>query len=777
VSDGHAKLPGPQAGKPLEGRPASAPPDRLESWKEIAAYLKRGLSTVQRWEKQEGLPVYRLQHDKGSTVFAYRAELDAWWHSGHSQLRGDEEEEKPPPEATAPLTVSDNGDGRAHVGGQEPEAQLQPASSRRRRLMWLAGTAVALVVLAAAVVYRLVPRPSVPLRFQSHDTVLIASFDNRTGESLFDGTVEAALSRELTNSRFASVAPRARIDDTLALMRKPANTRVDAALGREICLRDGGIRSMITGRIDKLGPTYLLGAQLVDPTSGRTVASFEEEASGQAAILPAVHRLSDSVRKALGEATSQIRRSDAALQKVTTPSLKALQLYTQANEELAEGKYSTALELLRQAIAEDRDFASSYLLAAYALANQGKPAKEVMPYAKRALELSPQASEPERYFIEASYYQFTHQADKAIAAYQALLRVDPGSYWGAGNLGDLYRGSNLVQQAVDTFVESAELRPNSFDAQMKAAYYLAIVADNPDGARPYIDRANTLLSEMSAGARSQVPEAAMWVHLYPAYRAWMRDDIALAETELAQAEKQPIEHDTLAEPRDFGCFSLALGQARKAEAWFRMVSRQDPLLYDSDLVILRYARGDHAALRSSLREMARLPEQGIAPVSLMIHEGLLHEADESAAIRWYPKQVPDVELLRGELLLAKGRTDQGVSLLRRGLDRERGWAVPIYFLGAESLARAYERQGNTSAAVRTLEEASANRARVNFEVAMAGAPFWMQDQMELARLYRRLGRVQDAQKIEGELRKLLTYADPDFPLLVELKKLQKAPNN
>ena len=55
---------------------------------------------------------------------------------------------------------------------------------------------------------------------------------------------------------------------------------------------------------------------------------------------------------------------------------------------------------------------------------------------------------------------------------------------------------------------------------------------------------------------------------------------------------------------------------------------------------------------------------------------------------------------------------------------------------------------------------------------MSGAPFWMRDEMDLARLYRRLGRVQDAERIEAELRKLLAYADPDFPLLVELKKLQ-----
>ena len=59
--------------------------ERLDSWKEIAAYLKRDESTVRRWE-QEGLPVHRHPHKKKATVFAYKSEVDVWWNDGHSQL-------------------------------------------------------------------------------------------------------------------------------------------------------------------------------------------------------------------------------------------------------------------------------------------------------------------------------------------------------------------------------------------------------------------------------------------------------------------------------------------------------------------------------------------------------------------------------------------------------------------------------------------------------------------------------------------------------------------
>src|SRR5258707_12986877 len=56
--------------------------DRLDSWKEIAAYLNRSERTVRRWEEREGLPVHRLVHDKRGSVYAYKRELDEWWTRG-----------------------------------------------------------------------------------------------------------------------------------------------------------------------------------------------------------------------------------------------------------------------------------------------------------------------------------------------------------------------------------------------------------------------------------------------------------------------------------------------------------------------------------------------------------------------------------------------------------------------------------------------------------------------------------------------------------------------
>ena len=75
-------------GEPSQGMTPSVKPaeDRLDSWKEIAAYLNRDVTTVQRWEKREGMPVHRHLHDRMGSVYAFSSELDAWVQSRRLRL-------------------------------------------------------------------------------------------------------------------------------------------------------------------------------------------------------------------------------------------------------------------------------------------------------------------------------------------------------------------------------------------------------------------------------------------------------------------------------------------------------------------------------------------------------------------------------------------------------------------------------------------------------------------------------------------------------------------
>jgi Tol biopolymer transport system component len=104
------------------------PKDRLDSWKEIAAYLQRDVTTVQRWEKREGMPVHRHLHDKAGSVFASRAELDAWVRSRNP-------------------TAEENGNGGA---APAPQTQTQPPTPTFRTAWKFLVLLAALGVLAIA---------------------------------------------------------------------------------------------------------------------------------------------------------------------------------------------------------------------------------------------------------------------------------------------------------------------------------------------------------------------------------------------------------------------------------------------------------------------------------------------------------------------------------------------------------------------------------------------------------------------------------------------------
>jgi len=107
--------------------------DRLDSWKEIAAYLKRDVTTVQRWEKREEMPVHRHLHDRMGSVYASKAELDAWTRSRNLPA------------------AQENGNGA--VAPQPPAPPPLPARSSPTRWTFVLPLAAAVCVLAIAAIF------------------------------------------------------------------------------------------------------------------------------------------------------------------------------------------------------------------------------------------------------------------------------------------------------------------------------------------------------------------------------------------------------------------------------------------------------------------------------------------------------------------------------------------------------------------------------------------------------------------------------------------------
>src|SRR6201995_3486851 len=132
--------------------------DRLNSWKEIAAYLSRDVTTVQRWEKREGMPVHRHLHDRMGSVYASRSELDAWvrgrnlriaQENGNDALPVDTPAQTPPTPFTAsPGKTPKNQTPSNSARAPDAQAGVVPGSRRRtRKQQWLL-LAICLILIA-----------------------------------------------------------------------------------------------------------------------------------------------------------------------------------------------------------------------------------------------------------------------------------------------------------------------------------------------------------------------------------------------------------------------------------------------------------------------------------------------------------------------------------------------------------------------------------------------------------------------------------------------------
>jgi len=657
------------------------------------------------------------------------------------------------------------------ITSKAPADSSVPSGSflKRRRALagTIIGTAALLLMGAAWFVRNHFFQPQKP-DLGELTWVLISKFDNRTGEPVFDGTLEYALERELSNSSFVNVAPRERVEDALRLMKKSLNASIDANLGREICLRDGGIRVLLGGRVEKLGSTYSLSVLLVDPTGGATIASVNDEAPGQQQVLAVMRRLSNNVRAALGEALPAIRESNEKLEKVTTPSLRALQLYTEAMALINERKWGPAAELLKSAISTDPEFASANIYCAWALRNQGSPREQWLPYRERAFQLAGASSDVERYFILGSYYSILRQDEQSIAPYQALLRLRPEHDWGISNLIQAYRRLGRVQESVPYILRRAQLRPNDFNVNHAAAAALALRQSSIAQARPYLQRARELAASDSAKSN---PWGLAWTQLFSFHEHWLQGEMgaALAEVDAAAQKislQGGVQGDHLAL---FTAWAyLTLGQLKTAEELFQKIpSDQGALAFrHAYQIAIALAKKNDAALRNHAAAYLAKPRPAeVLTAMLLARSGLLSQAQKAIDLQKGLLSNSHLKITSGELALARGQNAQAVSQLREGLRLLQFGGSPEFFFGSESLADALARQGNIKEAIQVLKESTQQKAGAY----PASGFFWLRNQWRLAQFHRELGQETEAQAIETELQKLLVYADSDHPIVSQLK--------
>ncbi|HXP42142.1 MAG TPA: protein kinase [Candidatus Acidoferrales bacterium] len=268
-----------------------------------------------------------------------------------------------------------------------------------RRKLWLA---VTLLVMAASIAGGFYWRLRHRNRLTVKDTVVLADFSNKTGDAIFDDTLEQALSVALGQSPFLNVLSDSKVETVLKLMTRPPDTALTPEIAREVCQR-AGARAYVAGSIAKLGSEYVLGVRAVECESGDILTEMQSTAASKENVLATLGRAASELRGNLGESLTSRQKFGMPLEQATTHSLEALSQYSAARRIDNFNGDSAAIPLYKRAIELDPNFASAYtsLSTAYSNLTQYELAAE---NGRKAYELRGRASERERYGIEENYY-------------------------------------------------------------------------------------------------------------------------------------------------------------------------------------------------------------------------------------------------------------------------------------------------------------------------------------------------------------------------------------
>lgn len=283
--------------------------------------------------------------------------------------------------------------------------------------------------------------------------VVLATFDDRTGQDL-GNVVTEALRIDLQQGSVLNLVDAPDIAPALDRMEVPAGTPLSADLARELAIREG-IPAVLDGAVASVGSGYILTATLRAAENGRSLANFRVTADGQDQVIGAIERLSRDIRNKSGETLTSIR-AGKPLAQVTTSSLEALQLYTEAVQAFdRDNDRVRSAALLEQALARDSTFAMAWRQLAFAIQANRNPTRS-REAISRAFQYRDRLQELERYLVEAVYHgTITGDRTGVIAANQNALRLEPDHPSALNNLalqymrlGDYDRAEELLRRAV-----------------------------------------------------------------------------------------------------------------------------------------------------------------------------------------------------------------------------------------------------------------------------------------------------------------------------------------
>ena len=334
-------------------------------------------------------------------------------------------------------------------------------------LKWVGAGVIGLLVVVG-IVFRtkLSPHPSAvhaPL------TLLIADFDNKTGDTVFDGTLEPMLGIALEGAPFISSYNRGQAKKVAARL-QPGTTHMDAALSQLVAVREG-VNVVVSGSIAQEGNGYKVYVTTLDPATGKSILKEQRDASNKQDVLAAAGKLAERLRKELGDTTEQ-----SAAETFTASSLEAAHAYAVGQDFQQAGKWTESMNAYGQAIALDSNLGRAYAGTATVYANLGKR-QDAEKYFGLAMAHIDRMTDREKYRTRSAYYLFMRNQPKAIEELTALVNQYPADTVGHGNLALAYFYSRNMSKALEEQKLALEITPHSVLQRINLAMYALYAGD------------------------------------------------------------------------------------------------------------------------------------------------------------------------------------------------------------------------------------------------------------------------------------------------------------
>jgi len=360
------------------------------------------------------------------------------------------------PSATAAIRRSSSSNAAAGV----------PATGGNRWKILL--PAAMLLIVAVAAIFYFRTREATASRLTEKDKIVLADFDNKTGDPVFDDTLKQGLSVQLEQSPFLDLLSERKVIETLSLMGRGSDQRLTSAVAREVCQRTGS-KAMLTGSIAGLGSQFVIGLKAVNCNTGDTLAEAQEQAAGKEGILKALDTAAIALRGKLGESLSSVQKYATPVEEATTPSLEALQAYSLAEKTRNTKGVTASLPFYKRAVELDPKFAMAYreMASAYDNLNEVTRAAE---YGRRAYDLRDKVSERERFSIEGFYYMvMTGELEKARQTFELWRQNYPRDEVPYLDLGYIDSCLGNFEKGLEESKDALRIEPNDATAYLNVA--------------------------------------------------------------------------------------------------------------------------------------------------------------------------------------------------------------------------------------------------------------------------------------------------------------------